>query len=79
MNESAEQVMNRVMGPLLAYRARIDSDTDPLTLEEAARALSQEPEIGLTETGALDLLSQPPADVKAQYVAAIEAEHRDSP
>lgn len=46
-------------------RAKIHAGTT--TLAEAAAKLGADPEVGLTEAGARDLLSRPTADVEGEY------------
>lgn len=50
-----------------------------ITLDEAAAQLGDDPDIGLTEVGARDLLSKPSAEVEREYrriFETAELEHR---
>ena len=51
---------------LREMRARIN--TGEITLDEAAAQIGADPETGLTESGARDLLSRPSAEVERDWL-----------
>ncbi|HLS74093.1 MAG TPA: hypothetical protein VK046_10005 [Actinomycetaceae bacterium] len=55
---------------LREMRAQIHAGV--ITLDEAAAKLGADPDVGLTETGARDLLSRPTADVEGEYRRVFE-------
>jgi hypothetical protein len=62
---------------LREVRAKINAGT--ITLDEAAAQIGDDPNIGLTELGARDLLGKPSAEVKDEYrriFETAELEHR---
>lgn len=66
-----------LMQTLREMRARIASGT--ITIDEAAAQLGDDPDVGLTELGARDLLGKPSAEVEGEYrriFETAEMEHR---
>lgn len=54
-----------LMQTLREMRAKIHAGT--ITLDEAAAQLGDDPDVGLTELGARDLLGKPSAEVEGEY------------
>ena len=62
---------------LREMRAKIHAGA--ITLDEAAVRLGDDPDVGLTELGARDLLGKPSAEVEGEYrriFESAELEHR---